>query len=783
MFSTLANTRRRFPGGPFLAILSTLALGIAGATIVFSMISGTGILATFQGEGTVFWVMEEYPRWGAKTSPSPATFEAWRGSLKCCQVEGLALGEGGLRSDGGARRIYTASVTSGLFGLVGESPLAGSLLSSPDSDDGGGIALISRQLANQRFGNPRKAIGQTIFVDGNPLGIVGVVSNRFLGKFSPGTEIDVVLPLQTERVHRVQALIQLGNEITPAQAKAELTASRRGQPEPTGASEEAHPVLLSPEELLDTGQRRLLSVVILGGALLLLVTGANVTHLLATQAEREAKEASIRWAIGAGRLSLASWRASRALGLTASACLIAGLVSVVVLELFRVRMPVELRFLAAPQVDPEALGLAIIIGVALMLGPVVVSTLRMTQLQLVQDLRGTSRPGRKSFVGRTLGQLHVVSLAAVSLVAGIACWLVASDLYRSGKVDLGFESIGLQTISVTLPGDGQESERACGPLAAAAVERFSAVPGVEASSIAIPTPPRGAIRFGEIDLDTESLDSRSIPGVGASWVGPGYAAAMKQPILAGRDFTVADLSPGIGTILISEELSKAFGSDPNQAVGRSIAFGEDTQQIVGVLGDLGVAGSAEPFGPSRIYWPLAPHCPSFTILARAPEELSQVLRQLTVGLASDLVVEVAPIEDRLKDALAGPRFLMAVLLGLTGLSFGLTLLGVHGVVSGLLERERRQIALRLALGATQRKLRRWIFRKGFSGCLAGFLIGLLVSFPLCRLVSLQLKNAEPNGILPRLVVAGLLFLAAAVPIWRATRRLSDITPAEILSSL
>lgn len=775
----------RRPLGGQLTVVLSLALGIAGAATAFTALSATGILSGLWGDGRLYWVLEEHPEWGAKTSPSPRVFETWQDHLICCPLEGIALADGSLRGTEGGRRVRTAAVSSGFLHMIRVRPLAGSLLPEMAGPERAQSALLSRRLARQRFGSPEEALGRTVVVNRRPFQVAGVVDRRLLGRALPGTEVDVVLPLETEQVHRVQALLRLSEGVSRAQAEAEMRALHEGGLEQGKAGTGGAPVLLAPGDLLDTRRLGLSWAAAAAGLLLLAVAGSNVAHLLAAQRQRERQEIAVRRALGAGRRLLVLRQAKRALAVTAAAGGLGALASAAVLVVMRPFVPPELGFLAASGPDPEALAAAVALGAAMVLAAGLFPLLRGREAGLARNLAGAppasaGRTRTPTALGRAVGRLHVVSLAAVAAAAAIACWLLGAGLHQLGEADLGFEEEGLQAVTVVLPGGRSQGAEQCASLASAAVERLGSLPGVVAAAVAIPPPPVGALRLGEVSLEGAGGGARTLSGVGAAWIGPGYAAALQQPVLAGRDLVEEDLRPGAGHVLVSEALTRALGLSARDAVGRTLVLGEERETIVGVLGDVTVPGAAEPFGASKVYWPLERSCPSFTVLARTAPDRLPLLQEVTRSLDPDAVVEAVPLAQRLREPLSGPRFLLAVLSGLTLLSLVLTLLGVYGVVGSLLARERAGIALRLALGATEPALQRWILWRSLGGCLAGFALGLLASYPLGQLLTARIGVASGGSLPSRLGVLALLLVAAALPAWRAARKLEKLQPAEAL---
>jgi len=157
-----------------------------------------------------------------------------------------------------------------------------------------------------------------------------------------------------------------------------------------------------------------------------------------------------------------------------------------------------------------------------------------------------------------------------------------------------------------------------------------------------------------------------------------------------------------------------------------------------------------------------------------------MVREITTDLDPDVIVEALPMNVRLHRSQAGVRFLATVLSLLASLALGLAVLGVYGVLTNFVAGQRKQTALRMALGANRGEVLRWIFFKDFSLCLLGAGIGILISFPLSATFADQLQGVEADNIRDRLIATALIVAATAVATWLPVRDAMRIEPAEIL---
>lgn len=765
-----------------MALVSSLAIGIAGATGAFSVVSRTPLVTSFLGPEQLVWFMVEDRNLRVRTLPPTEIFEAWREQLECCdRIEAFKVTEGAIRTGSGARPVTIAFVSSGLFEVVGTSPEVGRFFDPSEYETDSDLAIIGGGLARSVFGGKRRALGSTITVDGRSLKVVGVVPADYGYRVSPDERFDVLRPLKLEPREKVRVLGRIRENVSFDQAQAELETWGALHRREARQQEDVHWVLLRPGDTVGTTTLRMLQIVLLSGILLVLVTGSNIAHFMAAEAEAQKQEVAVRWALGANRMGLLRWKSAQVFGLTVTAGVVAAALASGGLKVATSLLPEDLRFLETAQVDRRGLLLAVILSFIVILCAGTAPLLSRRSERLKADLGGV-RFGRgpKPGLGRAVGQIHVVTMVALSLALAVACLLVARTSLHLSHMDVGFETEGLQAVDVTLPATKYRIQEERRTFFRSLVERLSLVQGIESLALASPGPLGIGMYFGEIHFGGEQGTAATATGIGAAHVGLGYFRTLRQKVVAGREFIEEELKLGLDVIVISETTAKQFGPRPSDALGKYIVFEDNRRRILGVVADVHSPGAPQPFGTSQAYWPLRDYDTSMTMVLRASGELVPMVREITTDLDPDVIVEALPMNVRLHRSQAGVRFLATVLSLLASLALGLAVLGVYGVLTNFVAGQRKQTALRMALGANRGEVLRWIFFKDFSLCLLGAGIGILISFPLSATFADQLQGVEADNIRDRLIATALIVAATAVATWLPVRDAMRIEPAEIL---
>lgn len=767
----------------FVAIVASLAVGISGVTAGFSIAERILRIHGLLGKDGVVHLMAKDSRFGLMTSPTSEVLLDWQHSLQCCdRIEGMALVESTIRSAGVSRAVKTAQVGTGFFDLAGFALSAGNTFSRLERRSAEGTTLISQSLARSEFGGDHFALGKTLLLEGRPLTIIGVFPADLADSLSPGEPIDVVSPIDYTEHDSLQVLASLRKGVTPAEVNAELEIWAKARGKQLAQGENVAWVALTQADLIDTATKRVLWFSVVVGLILALMTGVNVAHLLAARAEDLRKELAIRWALGATRLSLFRWRSREILLLTLPAGLAAAGLARLAFKAMAVMLPEELRFLAGAKVDGAALLFAVALSLVMVLCfDALPSLLRAPEL-LKRDLEASDLFGRRPSPGlkKVFGHAYVVTVVGSAFVLLAAALSVLGSIAQLSRVDLGFKVENVQAVDVRLPEWKYEHQAARAALLARLTGHLASVPGVRATVISSHVPPRYGVFVGEIALGGGARQERVQSPVGLTKVGPGYFQCLGQKVIAGREFIEEDLQTKRPVVVISDATARLLGSDPQAAIGQSVRLGKELQEIVGVVANVRAPGVLESLAGLQMYQPLTTYRSSMTVLVRTEDDVALGIRTVRGGLDPDVIVESTPMKALVMKPLAGVRFLAIVLSLLATLAVGLAIAGVYGVLSQFALRQMGQIALRMALGANAREVRRWIVWKGLSKALVGLGLGFLASYPCCRLLAEALFAWHADSLPVRLAALALVLGATALAVWVPALQASRSDPNQIL---
>ncbi len=338
---------------------------------------------------------------------------------------------------------------------------------------------------------------------------------------------------------------------------------------------------------------------------------------------------------------------------------------------------------------------------------------------------------------------------------------------------------GARAARVALVGDGLFRVLHSKAVVGRSLERVSSLPGVDSVALATSAPPQSGVFFGEIALGTGGRGAVEPSAVGLVAVGPGYFGTLRQQVLAGRAFSEADTRNQM-TVVISAATARHLGAHPQVAVGQRIRLGEETRQVIGVVENVRTAGLAQSLGGLLVYWPLDDYRDSMTILARVDLAHEPAFRHAALDLDRNVIVEPAPMRELLTKSLAELHFLTRLFALIALLAVALAVGGVYAVLSNLVVEQRAQIALRLAIGATREQVRRWVLWQGESRALVGLIVGIVLSYPFCRLFASHLYGVESGSIEARLAAAVLILAATAGGALAPAVRTSRLDPQEVL---
>jgi putative ABC transport system permease protein len=408
-------------------------------------------------------------------------------------------------------------------------------------------------------------------------------------------------------------------------------------------------------------------------------------------------------------------------------------------------------------------------------------------------LRGAlqAQPGRvtEGAGSRRVRGALVVGQIALAVTLFTAAGLLVRSYAALQAIDPGFRAAGVLKASYQLPSARYPGNRADWPnlpaingFHANVVQRVSALPGVQAAAVAAshPLDPGFTNSFVIIGREAESKD---FPEIRTRFITPGYLATAGVPLVSGRDITLADdaLAPPVGLLNRAAAEQYFGGRDP---VGQQLRFWGTPRRIIGVIGDERFKGIDQESEPA-IYSPLA-QAPQnrVVLLVRAhqdPLKLLPAIRQTLRELDPEVPLFGAePLEQTVSATIAQPRFTTALLGIFSSVTVLLALIGVHGLLAYSVAQRRRELGIRMALGATRREIRQMVLRHAVRLATGGVALGIVLALLGTRLLSTLLFGVTPTDPSTFALVTIIVLGTAAAAAWLPARRATAVNPVEAL---
>jgi predicted permease len=694
-----------------------------------------------------------------------------------------------LSGAGAPERVGAAWGTAGFFAAAGARTQAGRLLmQSDESEAASPVAVVSHGFAAERFaGEP--AVGHDIVADGVHHTVVGVLPKgvnelagirsriwlplkiriplrrgpfwlRGIGRLRPGVPLDAA----------ARDLAGISVRIFPLWASSFRDRSARMTPVPLR------------ESILGDAPKRL---GLFAGAvgLVWLIALANVATLMLVRASAREQELAVRMALGASRGRIARMLITDSLVLTLAAGLAGLAVAGTGIQVVRA-VAANLPHIVDAALNANAWVFA---GVAAIASGVLVSVPALfASLSRRQGVRvDTRRVGRDRRTSRLRAVLVASEFALALPLLVSACWFLQS-LWRLQAVDPGFTAAGAVTLNVELAGPRYADGKARSAFWQRLEDRAREMPGISAAGFGADVPPDDPEDVNNFDLIDRPARGGAEPTAPWNVIRPGFLEALGVRLLDGRVFTDAEYRSEASTVLVSASWARRYFPGES-AVGRKMISGGCTScpltEVVGVLSDVkyqGLDGNSD-----AVYEAVDPAgARSFHLVARTSASEDDAIRALTKAVQSidaDVLVESSTFRARLGDALNEPRHWTALVGGFATAAGMLAALGVFGLMSYVVRQQRREIGVRLALGATPAGMTRMVMTRGVRYAIAGSAAGAGLAMLAGRwLVSSSFGIRSADGLVI-LAIATALALIGAMASWWPGRQAAHVRPLEAMS--
>lgn len=807
------------PGLALLAIL-TLALGVGANTAIFTVIESVLLRPLpYAHSDRLLNIGPASNKAGFETT-SWLNYRDLRAQSKLLQdVAGYSEDVSVLVNRDGSVSVVAPRVTTNLFSMLGVHPLLGRIFTDAEGLAGGPpVVLLSESLWRESFHADPNIVGQVVKIGGQSRAVVGVMPNsfHFPESMRPDLNMGVWLPVQPTAemlkdrgYHFFNVVAELRPGVSTAQAQHELDAIAAHIPLTKDEGKVTFRAT-SYQEVLTGPVRPVLYALFGALALVLLIACANVSNLLIARCLGRQQEFAVRAALGAGRARLARQMLSEGLALSLLGCGVGAVLAQ--LAMVGVR---KLPSGTIPDADTISIHWTIVLALAAIAILTTVLSSLLPALLVARShpqaaLQSASRGLGSRTVGGKLSGWLVAAEVALSTLLLVGTGLLFHTLWNLEKSQLGFDASRVTTFTA-MPADAAgfsemavSEDTANAPVSVATLvyqpvlDRIRQVPGVESAALATSPPLSGMGVSSSFAIVGEPSEPGKIPQANVSAVSGDYARTLRTPVVRGRMVGDGDAATTPFAVVINETLEKKYfaGKDP---LGKQLDLGgKDTGMIkpytiVGVLGDQvdsSVGGVAQPLillpaqqipTTSLFYQALLKTVVSFVVKTKGDipvaAEMRSVFHECAPGFALD---NFQTMQQAVEKNTFSQRLGLYLVGSFAGLAVAMVFAGLYGVLSQLVSYRRREIGVRMALGATRLSVAQLVLRHGSTLVGAGLGIGLVLALATGRLVKSFLYQVQPvdgwtyASAALALAVVGLT--AALLP----ARKAASIQPMEAL---
>jgi len=774
------------------AAVLTVALGIGVNTAVFNLIYAVLLdPLPYRDAGRLVHLAETHPDFPSYQVAAPDFFDWQR---MAASFDGIAaytfqeMNKWTITGDGEPEPVQIVQASYSLFPLLGIQPLIGRTYTAEEESGKAAVVLLSESLWRSKYGADPSIIGRKIRLVDSVVTVVGVIPQRqaepdWAQIWMPLTFLDPALT-ETRRFHALEAIARLKSGISVGQAQAEMNGL-------AGSLARAYPltngkigVAVLPLPLWATGEvRPALLIAWAAVSLVLVLACVNVAHLVLVRTVDRSREMAMRMALGAGAARITRFLLTENLVVAITGGTLGAILARMFLPLLSWWAPAGFSRVHSSSLSPAALlfgAFATVLSAGLFALPAVFHSRGMDLQQAIKQGSGLSLAHRRSWFGFSIIAAEVALAFVVMTGAGL--------LYRSFVALLdentGFQSSGVLAVEIPLALDWGQSaslfEQKIAP-------RLREIPGVTSVAAANCGPmmlhasdvSRFSTRFGIVG---RTFEADNVPVGQLRWTTPDYFRTLHIPLERGRLFTDGDIGkPGY---IINETLARRYfpNRDPvGQQVWKNMGGPSPTEvPIIGVVGDVrDLSLDREPaptlyeFGVSNRMSLLIRSEVSATSLIPA------VRRAIRASSPRDAITTIAPLDQIVRSSVARRRFALDLMAVFAALAAALATIGIYGVISYSLSRRRTEFAIRLALGAAPRHVRRLLLRKFAPPVIVGLLAGGWLAWLFALTLRTQLYKLSPADPSVLAISAIALLLLVIVSVLRPAARAASISAAAL----
>ncbi len=793
------------PGFSLIAVL-TLALGIGATSAVFSLIQGV-LLTPPPYKKPQQLVLVQTARTDGQKKDNPRDWPAqqwleWQKEAKSfAGIAGYYWQFNFLIRNDGSQSIQGMAVAKDYLQIMGLHPVLGRSFAEQDFGQGPvKVILLGYEFWQRTFNGDPQIIGKTVRISrwDVPPTIIGVMPRgvRFLP--SPGAAkepnynvnalVDFWSPAEPDpkylKAPYWNVVARLKDGVTPQQGQGELTVLTAREAQAEKQFEGFRPQVQSLTDEMNEGGRGILFPLLGAAALVLLIGCGNTAALLLVRGLQRQQEYAVRSAMGMGRIALLRQVSIESLLLALLGGVFGVGLAVGIVKVFKL-----IAGHAIPRLDNVTAGWGVLawgLGAAVLASMLaaVFPALRALRLDPMEVLKDAGPKGTAGLGERRLLRGVTITQTALTLALLVGAGLLIRTMINIARVPSGYNTSHILTMSVTEVRGFSEWTN----FHKQALQRVAAIPGVQYAAFAWGVPLTGNNWPGTMEIEgqppaVKESDKTAMP---LRAVTEDYFKLMGLPMLGGRMFRSSDDGKAVNVAIVNQAFADKYFPHGN-AIGRKIWMnGRDkpANEIVGVVSngrtdDLTQAASPEIY---LSLWQATAFSKHLVIRTAAdPRTVMVAVQRELRAVDPTAAIENPRTLSQIRDeSLASRTFAMQLLVGFAVVGSMLTLVGIYGVLALSVASRRRELGIRLAVGAQQKDIRRLIFGEGFRLIASGVFAGVVLAIVVSRVLRSFLFEVQPNDPMTLIVVGALFAGVALLACWMPVRRAAEVDPMEAL---
>ena len=776
----------------------TLAVGIGANTAIFSIVDAVLFRPLAMVQPQRVMLLQEIWRGRGGGGVAVGNFADIREqSTVFSSLSASALTAYNLATEDAPERIQGEGVTAEYFHTFGVAPLRGRAFTAAEDVPGhSSVAVISERLWRTRFHEDASLVGRTIRVNGLPMLLAGVMPRSFDPLLNK-SDIWVPAAFTAKQIadhdnHYLLVFARLKDGVSPAQARAEMDVigKRQQQRYPLDDAEVGFGLTALTEALL--GNQRVTLFTVLGAVgFVLLIACANIANLQLARARGRRREVAVRAALGATRRRIVRQLLAENVVLAGASAILGIALATGAVRWLVANAPAGVPRIGDAHVDITALLFAGAIALfsSVLFG--MVPALRASAVRLTETFDQAARSTASRDRVRSILVVGEVALALM-LLAG-AGLLVRSAMVLA-KVQPGFDIANLMVGRVGLPETAYRDPLVARQTFEAILGNVAVLPGVDGASVVSRAPMTAGGGSNGLLPEGRPFDMKNLVNARLRVVSPGYIATVRVPLKRGREFSPEDTRDRSMVVLVNEKLAQTVWPGES-AIGKRFACCEQGpkgrmdpvwHEVVGVVGDVRAWGLDQQVLP-EFYLPFAQMPPSawdwigrtMDVVVRTRgaaipvTELRSAVAKVAPGVP---IYNVSTMQQQVSSHLEQSHFDTFLLTVFAATALLLSAVGIYGVLSYTVVQRTRDIGIRMALGATQRKIAREVLGHGLLLIAVGIAVGISGALSGARLIRSLLYGVQPTDVVTFLVVSLLLAVVALIACYVPARRASRVDP-------